>query len=97
MLDSSEEIRKHYDDSGNLIYKISHKGYHYHGPFIAYYRTFPYGMEYIAHYKSGMAHGISEHYDKYGFLCAFNYFLYGNKVTKEEYREHELIEELAKL
>ena len=48
-------------------------------------------------YINGERHGTSKIYYKSGEVKFETQHLYGRKVTKEEYREHELIEELAKL
>lgn len=48
-------------------------------------------------YHEGQRHGIFKHWHRNEEFCCEDYYLYGNKVTKEEYRKHELIEKLSGL
>jgi len=66
-----------------------------HGIEKGYYRTGE--LCWIVAYRDGEPHGIEIGYDIVGAENYRSYYLYGNKATKEEYRKHELTEELAKL
>ena len=46
-------------------------------------------------YHKGQRHGIIKWWRKNGQFKRQEYHLYGEQVTKEEYRKHELIENLA--
>ena len=48
-------------------------------------------------YHQDQRHGISKYWHSDGKLIYEKYFLYGNKVTEEEYRRHEIIEKLSGL
>ena len=46
-------------------------------------------------YHQDQQHGIARHWYDNGQLEYEEYFLYDEEVTEEEYRKHELVEELA--
>lgn len=46
-------------------------------------------------YENGERHGIQKGYYKTGEVNYIWYYLYGNEVTEEEYRKHQLTEQLA--
>jgi len=61
----------------------------------SYYKTGE--LWYEAAYLNGEMHGALRGYRKTGEQRWECYYLYGSEVTKEEYREHELIEELSRI
>jgi len=54
-------------------------------------------LRYKIPWINGQEHGIQKYYNRSGEVKSTFYYLYGNKVTVEEYREDQLIKELAKL
>jgi len=54
-------------------------------------------IQFIASYKEGLLHGRTIDYNISGNIFSEQCYLYGNEVTELEYREHELIEELARI
>ena len=52
-------------------------------------------LHYEIPYHQNQRHGIVKWWCENGQLECENYYLYDEQVTKEEYRKHELIENLA--
>lgn len=84
-----------YYETGELRFEINFKSGNRHGLSKHYYATGK--LKHIISYYNGKLHGIWTDHNRKGAVISTSYHLYGKEVTKEEYREHELIEELAKL
>jgi len=87
--------RAYYTNPRALYYEIRYKDGNENGTQRWYYRSG--NLSESTDWKDGERHGISVSFDNNGELFSKYHFLYGKHVAKEEYREHELIEELAKL
>lgn len=70
------------NDKKNGLYKI----YNYDGSIL-----------YETPYVNDNVHGVDTGYYYSGDIRYENYYIHGDYVTKEEWREHELITQLAKL
>ena len=87
------KVDKGYHKNGKLRYKFLLKDSIRHGEAIGFYDSGK--VAYKAFYKDGKDHGINTFYCRNGKLALTEYHLYGIQVTKDEYREHELTEELS--
>ena len=102
----SETIRKDKDNRGDKVINIYYKSpnrirqtLHYkddkiHGDDIQYYDTGK--VRRMTKWINGKKHGIKRSFID-GVVFSLTYYLYGNIVTEEEYKKHELTEELAGL
>jgi len=87
---------KSYYSTGELWYEINCPSGERHGIERGYYQTGELNWE--TPYLNGKRHGVAKIWFNNGQLDYWKrYHLYGQIVSEEEYREHELIEELAKL
>jgi antitoxin component YwqK of YwqJK toxin-antitoxin module len=50
-----------------------------------------------ASYHCGQLHGVRRWWCRNGLPCPSEYYLYGQSVTEEEYRKHELTIELSRV
>lgn len=95
MMNKDDWVDRQYYNNGRLWYEIPyHKGY-YHGT-----EKWWWGngrLRYKCQRYKGQPHGISTGWYKNGQLNYKTYFLYGDPVSKEEYRRHELILKLSGL
>ena len=78
-----------------LNYEVEYRDGLKHGPVISYFADG--SIHYKANCKDNKAHGPVEWYDRAGTLCDEAHYLYGKEVTEEEYRKHQLTEELSGL
>ena len=89
----STEVRKEYYSTGELHWETPFVNGKQHGIASGYHTT---GVVWwTVSWDTGCMHGISKKYSKSGDLIETWYCLYGEIVTKEEYRVHQLTEELA--
>ena len=89
------EIKKYYYETGELSYEAPYKNGERHGIWKGYYITGE--LSYESPYENGELHGVERVHYETGEVKYTNYYLYGNKVTEEEYRKHELTEQLANI
>jgi len=84
------KVEKGYYSTGELNFEIPYfgegigKGYYISGNLI-----------YKAHYIGGELHGICTYYCENKDIRKLEHYLYGKLVTKDEYKMHLLIEEIA--
>jgi len=85
-------VEESYDNKGNISARSYYKNGRLHGVSKSYAENIKDAYMEIP-WKDGKVHGIGINRYEWGndYFC----YLYGNKVTKEEYREHELTEELS--
>jgi len=88
-------VKKGYHPNGNLAYEIPYQNGELHGVVKAYDLNGKLRGE--MSYQNDKIHGVEKHYSQNGKLHQEIPYLYGERVTKEEYREHELIKRLAKI
>lgn len=89
------QVKKDYYNNGQL--KFEHPNYEgqRHGTARGWYRNGQLWHE--MQYHQGQRHGIERGWHNNGRLSYKMHWLYDKEVTKEEYREHELIETLSGL
>lgn len=83
-------VEEGYDNKGNILSRTPYNNGRLHGVCKSYFQDDVY-ME--IPYKDGELHGIGV--NRYDFGNDYFYYLYDRKVTKKEYRKHELTEQLA--
>jgi len=87
-------IEKRYYISGKLLSETTWKDDQLHGIDVDYADGI---IDSELFWKNDMLHGPETKLGASGDRYISDYWLYNRAVTEEEYREHELIEELAKL
>jgi len=89
------EVKREYYPAGELLSETPYLNGKRRGTRKVYYEDGKLYSE--TPYLNGQFHGVYRAYYEGGELWYENHHLYGRGVTKEEYRKHELIEELAKI
>ena len=93
----STEIEREYYENGQLEYEYPCQNGKRHGICKAWWENGQLRYEYP--YQNGKAHGIRKIWyknGKLGYKYKY-YYLYGEEVSPEEYRKHELITQLSGL
>ena len=89
-------IEKTYYDLGKVVrYETPYENDLIQGTEINYYKTGP--IQRKTTYLNDLQHGKDVRFYMNGALDYEHYYLYDKQVTEEEYRKHELIEELGGL
>lgn len=88
-------MAKSWYSNGQIEYEIPYNKGTLHGIQRGWYKNGQLMYKVIHH--QGQRHGILEWWNKKGKLDRTQYCLYGNVVTYEEYRRHELIKTLSGL
>ena len=89
------EIEKAYWPNGKLQYEEAYQNSKYHGVCRGWYESGQ--LRYEWPHQNGQPHGVCKWWHEDGLLRREHYYLYGEQVSQEEYREHQLIEQLAGL
>jgi len=89
------EVKILHYKNGNPQYESRFLNAKRHGVQKGYYETGK--ICYTTPHINGKRHGVQRKYNESGELIGRWPCLYGDEVTEEEYRRHELTEELAKL
>ena len=93
----SEQVKvvKKYYPNGQLEHEIPYHQGQLHGLAKYWYENGQ--IKYEVPYYQGQQHGIAKWWYENGQLWCENYYLYGEPVTEEEYRKHELVVKLSKV
>ena len=91
----STKVEKDYYDNGQLKYEWLYQNGKRHGICKGWYKNGQPYYEYL--YQDGKVHGVRKIWYKSGELECKYYYLYGEEVSPEEYRKHELITQLSGL
>ena len=89
------EIKRDYYTNGQLSFEYNYKDGKLHGLSKEWYSSGAIGCE--RYFKNGKRHGPDKFWKEHQKLTHVDYYLYGNRVTEEEYKTHDLIEKLAEL
>ena len=91
--DEFHGVYKHWRENGQLGCEAQYQNHKRHGVSKGWYEDGK--LKYEEPYQNGKWHGVHKDWNEDGKIIYKQYLLYNEKVSEEEYRKHELIEQLA--